>query len=343
VGRPGNQQGERMDLRQLGTTGPQVSALGLGCMAMSGMYGPADDDESVATIHAAIDAGVNLLDTGDFYGSGHNELLVGRALRERNRDDVVLSVKFGGMRDPEGGWGGNDTRPAAMRNFLAYSLVRLGTDHIDVYRPARLDPAVPIEDTVGAIAEQVEKGRVRHIGLSEVGSATLRRAAAVHPIVDLQIEYSLLSRGIEDGADGGILATCRELGIAVTAYGVLSRGLLAGTGPTPDPRDFRAHSPRFQGENLDRNLALVEQLAPVAERYGLTVAQLAIAWVAAQGTDIVPLVGMRRRGRLDEAIAALAVRLDAGDLAAIERAVPRDSAAGDRYATAQLAQLDSER
>jgi aryl-alcohol dehydrogenase-like predicted oxidoreductase len=328
-----------MDIRQLGKTGPQVSALGLGCMGMSGMYGPSDDDESVATIHASIDAGINLIDTGDFYGSGHNELLVGRALRDRRREEVVLSVKFGGLRDPEGGWGGNDTRPEAMRNFLAYSLNRLGTDHIDVYRPARLDENVPIEDTIGAIAEQVEKGYVRHIGLSEVGADTIRRAAAVHPIVDLQIEYSVLSRGIEDG----ILQACRELGIAITAYGVLSRGLIAGTGPSGDPRDFRAHSPRFQGENLERNRALVRQLEPIAAKHGLNVAQLAIAWVAAQGTDIIPVVGMRKRSRLDEALPAVATTLDADDLAAIDAAIPVGSAAGDRYAAAQLAHLDSER
>jgi aryl-alcohol dehydrogenase-like predicted oxidoreductase len=308
-------------------------------MGMSGMYGPADDDESVATIHAALDAGVNLIDTGDFYGSGHNELLIGRALRERNRDDAVLSVKFAGMRDPDGAFLRVDARPDAVRNFLAYSLVRLGTDHIDIYRPARLDPTVPIEDTIGAIAEQVEKGRVRHIGLSEVGAETIRRAAAVHPIVDLQIEYSVLSRGIE--AD--ILRTCRELGIAITAYGVLSRGLIAGTGPSGDPRDFRAHSPRFQGENLDRNLTLVQKLEPIAERHGITVVQLAIAWVAAQGNDIVPVIGMRRRSRLDEAVQAMAVILDSADLAAIEATVPAGSAAGDRYATEQMAQLDSER
>jgi aryl-alcohol dehydrogenase-like predicted oxidoreductase len=328
-----------MEMRQLGRTGPTVSALGLGCMGMSGMYGPADDDESVATIHAALDAGINLLDTGDFYGSGHNELLVGRALRDRDRDEVVLSVKFGGLRDPDGGWGGNDTRPAAMRNFLAYSLNRLGTDHIDVYRPARLDPAVPIEETVGAIAEQVQKGYVRHIGLSEVGADTIRRAAAVHPIVDLQIEYSVLSRGIE----GDILETCRELGIAVTAYGVLSRGLLAGTGPTSDPRDFRHHSPRFQGENLERNRELVGRLEPIAARHGLNVPQLAIAWAAARGKDIVPVVGMRRRSRLDEALAAMAVTLTEDDLAAIDRAVPEDAVAGSRYAAEQMAMLDSER
>jgi aryl-alcohol dehydrogenase-like predicted oxidoreductase len=328
-----------MELRQLGKSGPEVSALGLGCMGMSGLYGPADDDESVATIHASLDAGINLLDTGDFYGSGHNESLVGRALADRNRDDVVLSVKFGGLRDPDGGWGGFDARPIAVRNFLAYSLNRLGTDYIDIYRPSRLDPDVPIEDTVGAIAEQVEKGHVRHIGLSEVGSETIRRAHAVHPICDLQIEYSLLSRGIERG----ILQTCRELGIAITAYGVLSRGLIAGTGPSGDPRDFRAHSPRFQGANLDRNLALVERLRPVAERHGVTVAQLAIAWVASRGEDLVPVVGMRRRSRLDESLRAMAVTLDEDDFAAVDRAIPADAVAGGRYAAEQLAMLDSER
>ncbi|MDT4929857.1 MAG: hypothetical protein QOF92_2724 [Pseudonocardiales bacterium] len=308
-------------------------------MGMSGTYGPSDDDESVATIRAAVDDGVTLLDTGDFYGSGHNELLVGRALKQLDRDAVQLSVKFGGMRDPDGGWAGFDARPRAMRNFLAYSLVRLGTDHIDVYRPARLDPNVPIEETIGAIAEEVDKGYVRHIGLSEVGSDTIRRAAAVHPIVDLQIEYSLLSRGIEDG----ILQTCRELGIAITAYGVLSRGLIAGTGPTGDPKDFRAHSPRFQGENLSHNLGLVDRLQPIAERHGVTVAQLAIAWVAAQGEDIVPVIGMRRRSRLPPALQAMAITLKPSDLADIEAAIPVGAAAGDRYATAQLAQLDSER
>jgi aryl-alcohol dehydrogenase-like predicted oxidoreductase len=328
-----------METRQLGSTGPQVSVLGLGCMGMSGIYGRADDDESVATIHAALDRGINLIDTGDFYGSGHNELLVGRALRARRRNEAVLSVKFGGLRDPDGGWSGFDARPEAMRNFLAYSLNRLGTDHIDIYRPARLDPAVPIEETVGAIAEQIEKGYVGHIGLSEVGAQTIRRAAAVHPICDLQIEYSLLSRGIENG----ILQTCRELGIAITAYGVLSRGLIAGTGPSGDPGDFRAHSPRFLGDNLERNRALVSRLQPIADRLGITVPQLAIAWVAAQGADILPVVGMRKRGRLDEALAAVAVSLTGDELAEIETALPADSVAGDRYAPPQLAMLDSER
>ena len=302
------------------------------------MYGAADDDESVATILAAVDAGITFVDTGDFYGSGHNELLVGRALKDLDRDAVTLSVKFGGMRDPRGGWGGNDARPAAMRNFLAYSLVRLGTDHVDIYRPARLDPNVPIEDTVGAIAEEIEAGSVRAIGLSEVGPDTIRRAAAVHPIADLQIEYSLLSRGIEDG----ILQTCRELGIAITAYGVLSRGLIGGSGASDDPSDFRAHSPRFQGENLTHNLDLIQQLQPIADAHGLSVAQLAIAWVANQGEDIIPVVGMRKRTRIADALAAMAVDLTADDHAAIEAAIPAGSAAGDRYAPAQLAQLDSE-
>ena len=326
--------------RRLGNTGPLVSKFGLGCMGMSGMYGGRDDDESVATIHAALDAGVTLLDTGDFYGSGHNELLVGRAIKDRNRDEVQLSVKFGALRDPDGGWAGNDTRPAAMRNFLAYSLTRLGTDYIDIYRPSRLDPDVPIEDTVGAIAEQVQAGHVRHIGLSEVGADTIRRAAAVAPISDLQIEYSLLSRGIE----AEILPVCRELGIAITAYGVLSRGLIAAEVPERfAPGDFRAHSPRFQGDNLAHNRELVGQLRPIADKHGLTVAQLAIAWAASRDEQIVPLVGTRQRSRLREALAAVAVELSDADLAEIETAVPADSAAGARYAPAQLAQLDSER
>jgi len=332
-----------MNTRRLGAKGPQVSAIGLGCMGMSGMYGPSDRAESIVTIHAAMDAGITLLDTGDFYGSGHNEMLIGEALKGlkgSQRDAALVSVKFGAMRDPAGGWSGYDARPQAVKNFLVYSLQRLGVDHIDIYRPARLDPDVPIEDTVGAIADMVKAGYVRHIGLSEVGPQTIRRAAAVHPVSDLQIEYSLVSRGIEDG----ILATCRELGIGITAYGVLSRGLISGhwrkegAGAT----DFRTHSPRFQGENVERNLALVDALRKIAEAKGVTVAQIAIAWVAAQGDDIVPLVGARQRTRLEEALGSLGVALAADDLAAIERAVPRGAAAGERYAAAQMAHLDSE-
>ncbi|MET9252620.1 aldo/keto reductase [Streptomyces sp. NPDC048182] len=331
-----------MNTRTLGTTGPQVSALGLGCMGMSALYGEADRAESIATIHAALEAGVTLLDTGDFYAMGHNEMLIGEALRAApaaRREQALLSVKFGALRDADGGWSGYDGRPAAVKNFAAYSLQRLGADHIDVYRLARLDPDVPIEETVGAVAELVEKGHVRHIGLSEVGAETIRRAAATAPISDLQIEYSLISRGIE----AEILPTARELGIGITAYGVLSRGLISGHF-TRDRQlaatDFRAHAPRFQGENLQRNLDLVDELRKIAEQQGVSVAQTAIAWVLAQGEDIVPLIGARSRERLDEALGALDVTLDAGDLAAIERAVPAGAAAGERYGAAQMAQVE---
>ena len=330
-----------MEQVQLGKGGPRVSVLGLGCMGMSGMYGPADRAEGVATIHAALEAGINLLDTGDFYGMGHNELLIEEALRGRKREQAVISVKFGALRDVAGGFSGFDGRPAAVKNFLAYSLQRLGTDYIDIYRPARLDANVPIEETIGAIADMVKAGHVRAIGLSEVGCETIRRAAAVHPICDLQIEYSLISRGIEDR----ILPACRELGIGITAYGVLSRGLISGhwQKDAAGAGDFRAHSPRFQGENADRNLALVDRLRAIAEAKGVSVAQVAIAWVAAQGSDIVPLVGARRRDRLDEALGSLKVRLSDADLAAIEQAVPKGAAAGERYAAVQMAHLDSER
>lgn len=329
-----------MQYRQLGATGPRVSELGLGCMGMSAIYGPSDRAESIATVHAALEAGITLLDTGDFYDSGHNELLISEALKGKSREDIIISVKFGGLRDPAGGWSGFDARPEATKNFLAYSLKRLGVDYIDIYRPARLDANVPIEETIGAIADMVRAGYVKHIGLSEVGSETIRRATAVHPIVDLQIEYSLISRGIEDG----ILQTCRELGIGITAYGVLSRGLISGhwTKDRAGPGDYRAHSPRFQGENVDRNLALVDALQKIAEAKGVTVAQIAIAWVAAQGEDIIPLVGARRRDRLAEALGALKVTLTPEDMAAIEKAVPKGAASGTRYAEAQMAHLDSE-
>lgn len=326
----------------LGTNGPVVSRLGLGCMGMSDLYGPADRTESLATLHAALDAGVTLLDTGDFYGMGHNEMLIAEALATRSAGKVALSVKFGAQRGPDGGWLGFDTRPNAVKTAAAYSLKRLGVEAIDIYRPARLDPNVPIEETIGAIADLVKAGYVKHVGLSEVGSETIRRAAAVHPIVDLQIEYSLLSRNIEDG----ILDTCRELGIAITAYGVLSRGLISGhwdRTKTTAGTDFRSHSPRFQGDNLDRNLKLVEALRQVAETRGASVAQIAIAWVLAQGGDIFPLIGARSRDRLTEALGAPDLALSASDIAAIEAAAPKGAAAGQRYAEHQMAMLDSER
>ncbi|HTV76735.1 MAG TPA: aldo/keto reductase [Steroidobacteraceae bacterium] len=331
-----------MKTRKLGRSGPEVSVLGLGCMGMSGMYGPADRAESIATIHAALEAGITLLDTGDFYGMGHNELLIRDALVGQRRERVQISVKFGALRGPNGAWLGYDSRPAAVRNFLTYSLQRLGTDYIDIYRPARLDPGVPIEETVGAIADLIKEGYVRHVGLSEVGAATLRRAAAVHPIADLQIEYSLISRGIE----ARILPTCRELGVDITAYGVLSRGLISGhwsAQATQTAQDFRAHSPRFQGENLAHNLALVEKLRGIADSIGASVAQVAIAWVLAQGADIIPLIGARRRDRLSEALGAMHLRLSEAELTALTEAIPANAAAGGRYPATALDHLDSEK
>ncbi len=331
-----------MQTRRLGKTGPEVSAIGLGAMGMSDFYGPADRAESLATLKAAVDAGITLIDTGDLYGMGHNEMLIGEALRNGlPRDKVALSVKFGALRGPGNEFLGHDGRPNAVKTSLAYTLQRLGVDHIDIYRPARVDPDVPIEDTVGAIAEMVKAGYVRHIGLSEVGSETIRRAAAVHPIVDLQIEYSLIARGIE----GGVLPTCRELGIGITAYGVLGRGLIGGhmTGLSGNAGDFRGFTPRFQGENLQKNLALADALGVAAKDAGLTTAQAAIAWVAAQGDDIVPLVGARRRDRLAEALGALDASLSPQAVAALEAAVPKGAAMGDRYPTMQMAHLDSEK
>ncbi len=309
-------------------------------MGMSDMYGPADEGTSIGTIHAALDSGVTLLDTGDYYGAGHNEMLIARALKGRDRERVVISVKFGGMRDPAGNWVGYDARPAAMKNFLGYTLRRLGTDHVDVYRPGRLDPDVPIEETVGAIAEMIRAGYVRNVGLSEVGAGTLRRAHAVHPVSDLQIEYSLFSRDLEDD----ILPACRELGVGVTAYGVLSRGLLSGHwGRDRAGRDIRSGMPRFQGGNLDRNLELVEGVRAFAKERGATVAQVAIAWVLSRGEHVVPLVGARRREQLDEALGADSLALTPEDLAVLEGIVPRGAAAGDRYNAQGMATLDSER
>jgi len=331
-----------VNTRRLGSHGPVVSALGLGCMGMSGMYGPADRAESIATIHAALDAGVDLLDTGDFYGMGHNELLIAEALRGRPRDECLLSVKFGAQRGPDGAWLGYDASPPAVKTALAHSLTRLGVEHVDVYRPARLDPDVPIEETVGAIAEMVQAGYVRHVGLSEVGAETIRRAAATHPICDVQIEYSLVSRSVESS----ILPTCRERGIAVTAYGVLSRGLISGHFSAErelGPGDFRARAPRFSEANRARNLALVERLRALAQDRRVSVAQLAIAWVLARGEDVVPLIGARTRERLAESLGALDVELGAQDMAQLERAIPPDAVLGERYPEQQMAVLDSER
>ena len=323
-----------LELRRLGRTGPLVTSPGLGAMGLSGAYGSVDDDQGIRVIHAYLDAGGTLIDTGDFYGTGHNEALIGRALRGRDRDSVVLSVKFGALRGPDGSPQGIDTRPAALRNFLGYSLQRLGVDHVDVYRPARLDPAVPIEDTVGAIAELVEQGWVRHVGLSEVGAATIRRAAAVTPISDLQIEYSLLQRDLEDE----ILPTCRELGVGITAYGVLSRGLIGGSGSREGARRV---TPRFADGNREHNEALVARLAHTAERKGCTVAQLALAWASATGGDIVPVVGARRVEQVTSMLER--VTLSAEEATELAALVPRGAVAGERYPAAAMADLDSER
>ena len=324
-------------LRQLGLSGPRIFPLGLGCMGMSDMYGPADESENVATIHAALDAGITLLDTGDYYAAGHNELLIGKALRDR-RDKALLSVKFGAMRGPDGSWLGMDTRPAAVKNFAAYSLLRLGVDHIDIYRPGRLDPSVPIEETIGAIADLVKAGYVRAIGLSEVGADTIRRAHAVHPIADLQIEYSIISRGPETR----IFPLLSELGVGVTAYGVLSRGLLSGSKPN-SPRDLRAYLPRFAGGNLERNAPLVEALRQMAAQKGATASQLAIAWVLAKGSNIVPLIGARTRIQLAESLGALQIALSPAEMQSIESTLPPSAVAGTRYDEHQMRVLDSER
>jgi aryl-alcohol dehydrogenase-like predicted oxidoreductase len=324
------------ELRYLGLTGPAVFPIALGCMGMSGMYGKAGDNESIATIHAALDRGITLLDTGDFYGMGHNEMLIGRALKGR-RGEVLLSVKFGALRTPDGGWTGVDGRPQAVKNFAAYSLQRLGVNHIDIYRLARRDPNVPIEDTIGAIADLIKAGSVRHIGLSEVGPETIRCAHAVHPITDLQIEYSLISRNPE----AEIFPVLEKLGIGVTAYGVLSRGLLSGSVPSAQG-DFRAHLPRFSGENLARNQVLVKRLRELASEKKISAGQLAIAWVLAKGRNIVPVMGARTRQQLQEAIGAIAVKLSPEDVARVEESIPASEVAGTRYDERQMKMLDSE-
>ena len=325
-----------MNTVRLGRNGPLVSQVGLGCMAMSDMYGPSDESESIATIRAALDAGVTLLDTGDFYGMGHNEMLIRRAIEGR-RKEVFISVKFGAMRGPDGSFVGYDRRPEAVKNFLSYTLRRLGTDYVDLYQPSRVHGPVPIEDTVGAIADLVKAGYVRRIGLSEASAATLRRACKVHPLAALQIEYSLVSRGPE----ATIFPAVRELGMGVTVYGILSRGLLSGS-PMNSPRDIRRHMPRFQGSNYEKNQALVNTLAEIGRRKNATGAQIAIAWVASRGSDIIPLIGARKRTQMAESLRALELQLTAEDLAQIEGAVPAEAVAGSRYSEEHMRWLDSE-
>ncbi len=319
-----------MNYRTLGKNGPVISAFGLGCMGMSGSYGAADRTESIYTIHAALDAGINLIDTGDFYGAGHNEMLVGEALKGVKREKTFVAVKFGEMCSPSGRLYGMDGRPALVRSSLAYTLKRLGLDYIDLYQPARVDPNVPIEETVGAIADMVKAGYVRYIGLSEAGVGNIRRANDVHTISWLQTEYSLLSRDIE----AEVLPTVRELGIGVTAYGVLSRGLLGGELTKEGlvrPGDVRRHMPRFAGGNLEKNLALTEALRVIADGKQATVAQIAFAWVAAQGNDIIPLIGTKTQAHLFDALKAQEITLNNEDLALIEGAVPKNAVVGERY------------
>lgn len=331
-----------MQTRRIGKNGPEVSAVGLGCMGMSWAYGPADDKESIATIHAALDAGINLLDTGEFYGMGHNETLINRALAGRKRENVFISLKFGAQFAPDGSYAGFDARPSSVKNFLSYSLRRLGTDYVDLYQPARVDREVPIEETVGAIAELIQAGYVRYAGLSEASSETVRRAKSVHSIAALQIEYAMVTRGIERE----ILPALRESGVGVVAYGVLSRGLLSGNIPGRDTArlgDFRPHLPRFQGENLQHNLKLIDDLSAIASEKNATVPQLAIAWALARGEDIIPLIGSRRREQLEEALGALEVKLTDEDMKRIDQIAPPGAIKGDRYQAAQMAALDSER
>lgn len=326
-----------MQTTRLGRNGPEVSVLGLGCMAMSDVYGPSDEQESIATIHEALAGGINLLDTGDFYGMGHNEMLIRRAIEGR-RKDVFIAVKFGAMRGPDGAFVGFDARPVAAKNFITYSLRRLGTDYLDLYQASRVDGRVPIEETIGALADLVKAGYVRYIGVSEASAATIRRAYSVHPIAALQIEYALVSRGPE----AEILPTVRELGMSVTAYGILSRGLLAGSRPVA-PSDMRKHFPRFQGENFQRNLKLVEDLRRIAASKNATPTQVATAWVLSRGANIIPLIGARRRDQLRESLGALALKFTPEELVQLESAIPAEAVAGTRYGEEQMRMLDSEK
>ena len=330
-------QSDKYQTRQLGVAGPSVFPLALGCMGMSGMYGFSEEAESIATIHEAVDRGITLIDTGDFYGMGHNEMLVGRALKGR-RDKVLLSVKFGALRAPNGAWLGYDARPPAVKNFLAYTLARLGVDHIDIYRPARLDPNVPIEETIGAIGDLIKAGYVRYAGLSEVGPETIRRSHSAHPICDLQIEYSLISRGPERK----IFPVLEELGISVTAYGVLSRGLLSGSVPSQSG-DFRAYMPRFAGDNFAHNHKVYDAMNNLAAEMGVSASQLAIAWVLARQKIIIPVMGARTRAQLAESLAALDLQFSPNEMARVEQSIQESAIAGARYDEHQMKMLDSEK
>jgi aryl-alcohol dehydrogenase-like predicted oxidoreductase len=317
-----------MDRRKLGTQGLEVSALGLGCMGMSEFYGTTDEGEAIATIHRALELGIDFLDTADMYGRGDNEKLVGKAIADR-RDEVVLATKFGNVRNDDGS---REVRGDAeyVRQACDASLERLGLDHVDLYYQHRVDRRVPIEETVGAMAELVEAGKVRHLGLSEASAETIRRAHAVHPIAALQTEYSLWTRDPEDG----VLATCRELGIGFVAYSPLGRGFLTGQIRSSDgfaDGDFRGHLPRFQGENLDRNLELVGQVEEIATEKGCAPGQIALAWVLSRGDDVVPIPGTKRRAYLEENAGAVDVELTADDFDRLEQAFPQGAAAGDRY------------
>jgi aryl-alcohol dehydrogenase-like predicted oxidoreductase len=319
-----------MERRKLGTQGLEVSAMGLGCMGMSEFYGRADEGEAIATIHRAIELGVDFLDTADMYGPFTNELLVGRAIADR-RDRVVLATKFGNERREDGSWVGINGKPEYVRRACEASLQRLGVDQIDLYYQHRVDKTVPIEETVGAMAELVEEGKVRYLGLSEASPETIRRAHEVHPISALQTEYSLWTRDPEAGA----LPTVRELGIGFVAYSPLGRGFLSGRFRSPDDLpadDFRRNHPRFQGDNFRRNLELVERVREIAEEKGVTPGQLALAWVLAQGKDIAPIPGTKRREYLEENVAATEIQLTPEDLARIDEAAPPGATSGDRYA-----------